>query len=812
MFSKPRRLIRHIASKEDALPVLPLRDIVVFPGMMVPVVVPKGVPADAIEDAAANDAPILLVACTDGGELGSPEALFGVGVRARIVQSISEGGTEKLLVEADEKMRIKGVEIIRGALIAHAEPLPEDLSYPEPMGEEIAALRRAVLADFYRYVRSGRSMVSGDAAGLENIGNIPLLIATIAMAVPGKMAKKQMLLEEPTIAGKLKGLLSILRDELAQIKIDRQIRNKVIESVNQNQREYYLNEAMRAIQKELGDDEASEMGELDKRIEAKKLPTEAARRAKSELKKLAKMHAQSSEAAVLRGYIETILELPWSEKSELQTDLEKAAAALDKGHYALDKIKERILEFLAVQKRAEKSKGTILCFVGPPGVGKTSLGKVVAEATGRKFAKLSLGGIRDEAEIRGHRRTYVGSTTGKILSTMKKSGVTNPLILLDEIDKMGSDGYHGDPSSAMLEVLDPEQNVAFGDHYLDLDYDLSGVMFIATANGLDGIPRPLMDRMEIIELSGYTEAEKLEIAKRHIVPKSLLKNALGTKEIEIRDDAIKLIISKYTRESGVRGLERQIDRLMRKAVRSLLGGANAPVKIGAKNLKDFLGIEKFDHQEAEKEDAIGTVSGLAWTEVGGEMLTVEAAVMEGKGEARFTGKLGDVMKESIETAKSYIRSRSRQFGIDPKIWSKIDIHIHVPEGATPKDGPSAGIAMMTAIVSAMTEIPVKHDIAMTGEITLRGRVLPIGGLKEKLLAAARAGIKTALIPFENKKDLEEIPDIVKDKLKIVPVKTADEVLKLVLAAPLRPLAETGGFFEGLLSEIRLARPGATTRI
>jgi ATP-dependent Lon protease len=621
-------------------------------------------------------------------------------------------------------------------------------------------------------------------------------------------------LEENTLRGKLEKLYALIETEMDFIKLDRRIRSRVKQAIDRNQREFYLNEQMRAIQKELGEDE-DDFRSLEAKIDSVGLSKEALVKAKSELKKLKKMPQQSPEATVIRNYLDAMLDLPWGARSELNSDIGAAENILDEEHYALEKVKERILEFLAVQRRVGAAKGSILCFMGPPGVGKTSLGKAIAKATGRVFEKISLGGVHDEAEIRGHRRTYIGSQCGKILSAMKKAGVNNPLVMLDEIDKMGMDSYHGDPASALLEVLDPEQNFAFNDHYLDLDYDLSKVMFITTANTYN-IPKPLLDRMEIIELSGYTEEEKVEIARRHIMPKEFAKNGLSKDEFSLADDAIKDMIRYYTRESGVRGLERMIDKVMRKALRKLSGGSEsdlfkldgknaapakpAAIRITGRTLAEFAGVRKFDHTKAEKQDAVGMVTGLAWTEVGGEILTIESAVMAGKGLASLTGKLGDVMKESIETAKSFVRSRSNEFGINPKIWSRVDIHIHVPEGATPKDGPSAGVAMMTSIVSTLTDIPVKKDVAMTGEITLRGRVLPIGGLKEKLLAALRSGVKTVLIPFENVKDLEEIPQMVKDGLRIVPVKTADEVLRLALAGPLSPITAKGNFFEDILTQ------------
>ena len=802
-----------VMNENEDMCLLPLRDIVVFPSMLVPIFIGRGKSIATIEEAMKRDKKIVVVAQRDGN-INNPNQkdLFEIGVKANIIQMLKlQDHTIKLLIEATDKVKINTLNMSKPYLTASIEYINEDLYSDD---KDIEILTRAIINTFTRYARLNKDMMIENVSDIDKINNPILLIDTIIMSLNTKVEKKQEILETNNLKGKLEKLYAILETELEFVKIDRRIRNRVKQSIDKNQKEFYLNEQMRAIQKELGEDD-EDFIMLEEKLEKLNLPNQALLKAKNELKKLKKMSPQSPEASVIRNYIDCIFELPWSKKSELQTNIDLAEDILNKEHYALEKVKERILEFLSVQKRVGCSKGTILCFMGPPGVGKTSLGKSVAHATGRVFEKLSLGGVHDEAEIRGHRRTYIGSQCGKILNTMKKAGVINPLIMLDEIDKMGND-YKGDPASAMLEVLDPEQNNAFNDHYLDIDYDLSNVMFIATANSYD-IPKPLLDRMEIIEISGYTEEEKLEIAKHHIIPKTLLKNGLTKDEFLIIDDAIRDIIRYYTRESGVRGLERQIDKLMRKSVRKLSNNMDdstedlfninnkkktsptqSMIKITKDNLKDFLGIQRFDYGKSETKDAIGMVTGLAWTEVGGELLQIESVAMMGKGLAVFTGKLGDVMKESIETAKSYVRANSLKFGINPKIWDKLDIHIHVPEGATPKDGPSAGIGMMTSIVSTLTEIPIRKDIAMTGEITLRGRVLPIGGLKEKLLAALRGGIKEVLIPYENIKDLEEIPQLVKDGLKITPVKTADEVLKSALTQALKPIKQEENLFETIL--------------
>ena len=800
-----------IEEKEYCL--LPLRDIVIFPSMIIPIFIGRGKSIATVEEAMKRGKQIVLVAQKDA-LVNNPkrEDLFDIGVKANIIQMLRlQDNTVKLLVEATSKVKISNLDISKPYWATKIDYIPEDLNFEGNI--DIETLTKSVRNSFSRYIKFNKDIIIENVSGIETIESPVLLLDTIIMSMNVKVDKKQEILEASNITEKLEKLYTIIETELDFMKMDRRIRSRVKQSIDKNQREFYLSEQMKAIQKELGDD-GEDYDDLEKKIDKVGLSKEAYLKAKSEIKKLKNMSPQSPEYSILRNYLECLLSLPWSKKSELDKSISEAEKILDEEHYALEKVKERILEFLAVQKRVGCSKGTILCFMGPPGVGKTSLGRAIAKATGRVFEKLSLGGVHDEAEIRGHRRTYIGAQCGKILSTMKKAGVNNPLIMLDEIDKMGND-YRGDPASAMLEVLDPEQNVAFNDHYLDLDYDLSNVMFIATANSYN-IPRPLLDRMEVIELSGYTEDEKIEIAKRHIIPKTLIKNGLDKSEISISDGAIKDIIRYYTRESGVRGLERQIDKLMRKSLRKigesiecedclfeLKDESSKPqndktIKITSDNISDFLGVKRFDFGKSEDKDSIGTVTGLAWTEVGGELLQIESAVMAGKGLAVFTGKLGDVMKESIETAKSFVRSHSAQFGINSKIWDKIDIHIHVPEGATPKDGPSAGIAMMTSIVSTLTEIPVRKDVAMTGEITLRGRVLPIGGLKEKLLAALRGGIKTVAIPFENVKDLEEIPQVVKDGLKIIPVKTADEVLKIALSKPLTPIKEVGDFFENLL--------------
>jgi len=802
-------------------PIIPLRGMLVFPGMTMPIQMPRNRRWAFVEDAIRQSPNVVLLLQKDQNEeFPGEDGFYGVGVRARVINlSDSDPGTLRFVAEVVDKVRVDTI-IPRGSfLMASAEHALEDLEWlGKPEMPEIVA---EVASNFSRYLKLHDGVLVEEGLELANPRDPVAMISGISLAlVQAPIEKKQKVLEADTLSAKLSLLNEMLITEInGKLSANGVSRGGASENYSKRRREAYLNEKLAAIKNELGEmDEENELDELGKRIDEAGLPDDARKKAEAELKRLKKMHYQSSEAAVLRGYIEAVLDLPWNKRSELSFDLERAKRTLDAEHYALEKVKDRILEFLAVQKRTGGAKGTILCFMGPPGVGKTSLGQAIAKATGRVFQKVSLGGVRDESEIRGHRRTYVGSQWGRILAAMKKAGVANPLIMLDEIDKMGQDTFHGDPSAALLEVLDPEQNKAFNDHYLDLDYDLSGVMFIATANTYD-IPRPLLDRMEVIELSGYTEEEKHEIAKLHIIPKLLLKNGLGSHEIGFSADALKEIVRHYTQESGVRALERAIDKIMRKVVKrseesgqsnlfELRAEGEPKLKITAKNVADYLGARKIIKNRLEKKDQIGLVNGLAWTEVGGETLLVESVVMEGKGLAVSTGKLGDVMKESIETAKSYVRSRSRDFGINPKIWGKTDIHIHVPEGATPKDGPSAGVAMAVAMVSTLTGIPVKHDVAMTGEITLRGRVLGIGGLKEKLLAAMRAGAKRVFIPQDNVKDLEEIPALVKEKLEIIPVKTVDEVLAAALAGEFVPIKNPDNFFEDLLSiDIPEIRPG-----
>jgi ATP-dependent Lon protease len=799
---------------ENGEVVLPVKDLVLFPGMIVPVVINRGRILASVDEAMRSGRSMVVVAQRDGAKNPKEPRIgdfYDIGVRCQIMQlARMNDGSVKITIEAGRRVRISDAVEAKGVIRAMAETLPDDAA-DWPHGPKIDDLMRSLSNSFQKFLRLNRNIEIQGMVHLDRIDNPFILIDSVVMTVNARVDLKQAILEEDSLEGRLEKAQVMVETEIDIIRLDERVRKRARQKIDQHQREYYLTEQLHAIQKELGGEDEDGAGDIEKKLAALDLPREAMDRARSELKKLKSMQPHSAESTVVRNYLEWICDIPWSKKSDTTADVDAAEETLNAEHYALDKVKERVLEFLSVQNRVGHTKGTILCFVGPPGVGKTSLGRAISKATGRVFEKISLGGLRDEAEIRGHRRTYIGSQPGKIISTMKKAGVVNPLVMLDEIDKMSADSYHGDPASAMLEVLDPEQNSRFDDLYLDVPYDLSRVMFIATANTYS-IPKPLLDRMEIIELSGYTEDEKLEIARRHIMPKVMLKNGLGPDEIYIGDAALRDIIRYYTRESGVRSLERQIDRVMRKVVRSLSkrspdlfeSGAGDFVRITPDNLKDYIGIRKYDYGRAEESDAIGLVNGLAWTEVGGELLSIESSVMEGKGAAIFTGKLGDVMKESIETAKSFVRSRSAEFGINPKIWPRVDIHVHVPEGATPKDGPSAGIAMMTSIVSTLAEIPVKKDVAMTGEITLRGRVLPIGGLKEKLLAALRGGIKTAIIPWENRKDLEEMPEVVKKGLNIVPVKTAEEVLPIALSAPLKPIAQKGNFFENILSHAPVA--------
>lgn len=780
---------RKMAVKKEKYPVLPLRDIVVYPKMIVPLFVGRDKSIKALQSVVGSDGNIILATQKDAGiEEPQPDDIYHIGTLGTVVQMLKlPDGTVKVLIEGVERVKITKFVKNKEFMQAEADIIPE-LDNDDDV--ELQALVRAVLSQFEEYVKLSKKTPPEVLVSVNQIEDYGKLADTIAAHLSLKIPEKQALLEGRTLAERFEMILGFMDAELTVLEVENKIKTRVKKQMEKSQKEYYLNEQMKAIQKELGDgDEASEISEYLKKIGKTKLSKEAKDKALAEVKKLKSMSAMSSEATVVRNYLDWLLDIPWKKRSKVNKDLAKAMEILEKDHYGLEKVKERIVEYLAVQARADKVKGPILCLVGPPGVGKTSLGKSIARATGRSFVRTSLGGMRDEAEIRGHRRTYIGSMPGKMIKGMKKAATSNPLFLLDEIDKLGND-YRGDPSSALLEVLDPEQNSAFNDHYLEVDYDLSDVMFVTTANSLD-MPRPLLDRMEIIRLSGYTEEEKIEIAKRHLIPKIFNENAVKKTELEITDEAIRDIIRYYTREAGVRNLERELSTIARKAVKEILLSAkkNAKVKVSPKNLEKYLGVIKYRYGEAEQDDHIGVTTGLAWTEVGGDILFIEAVDMPGKGKVTETGKLGDVMKESIETAYSVVRSRSRSLGIDPEIFEKTDIHVHVPEGATPKDGPSAGIAMFTTLVSVLTKIPVKKDVAMTGEITLQGRVLPIGGLKEKLLAALRGGIKTVLIPKDNEKDLAEIPDNVKKGMKIIPVSEVSEVIDVALKEKVEPLKQ-----------------------
>ena len=774
-----------MAEKKETYPVLPLRDIVVYPKMVVPLFVGREKSIRALQAGVDSDKNIILATQKDPGiEDPTEDDIYHVGTIGTVLQLLRlPDGTVKVLIEGLERVRIDSFVENEEFLEANATLLPE---VDKSSDVELEALVRAVLSQFEEYVKLSKKIPPEVLVAVDQIDDYSKLADTIASHLTLKIADKQELLEGETLKDRFEKILGFMDAEVTLLEVENKIKSRVKKQMEKSQKEYYLNEQMKAIQKELGDgDEDNEIAEYTKKIEKTKLSKEAREKALSEVKKLKTMSAMSSEATVVRNYLDWLLDIPWKKRSKVNKDLAKALAILEKDHYGLEKVKERIIEYLAVQSRADKVKGPILCLVGPPGVGKTSLGKSIARATGRSFVRASLGGMRDEAEIRGHRRTYIGSMPGKIIKGMKKAATSNPLFLLDEIDKLGND-WRGDPSSALLEVLDPEQNAAFNDHYLEVDYDLSDVMFVTTANSLD-MPRPLLDRMEVIRLSGYTEDEKIEIAKRHLIPKIFEENAVKEKELEITDDAIRSIIRYYTREAGVRNLERELATIARKAVKEILLNKEKKVKVSEKNIDKYLGVIKYRYGEAEAEDHIGVTTGLAWTEVGGDILFIEAVDMPGKGKITQTGKLGDVMKESIETAYSVVRSHCEQLGIDPEIFEKTDIHVHVPEGATPKDGPSAGIAMYTTLVSVLTKIPVRKDVAMTGEITLQGRVLPIGGLKEKLLSALRGGIKTVIIPKDNEKDLEEIPDNVKAGMKIIPVSEVREVIDIALNGKVKPL-------------------------
>ncbi|MBV7257063.1 endopeptidase La [Pacificimonas sp. WHA3] len=769
----------------QTLPVLPLRDIVVFPQMIVPLFVGRDKSVRALEAVMAGEKHVFLLSQKDASiEEPGADDLYDVGTIATVLQLLKlPDGTVKVLVEGQKRARIGTLDCEGDFFSADVTPIDDVVA----QGDQIEALQRAAGEQFENYVRLNKKIAPEVVVQVQQLEDPARAADAIASNLNVKIPEKQKILVEPDAGKRLEMVLGLMEGELGVLQVEKKIKGRVKRQMEKTQREYYLNEQMKAIQRELGDDDedGDEITNYEEQIVEARLPKEALEKATAELKKLKAMAPQSAEATVVRNYLDVLLGLPWGRKSRTRKDLKSAQEILDADHYGLEKVKERIIEYLAVQTRAKKIKGPILCLVGPPGVGKTSLGRSIARATGRKFIRQSLGGVRDEAEIRGHRRTYIGSMPGKVLQNMKKAGAANPLFLLDEIDKLGQD-FRGDPSSALLEVLDPEQNSKFNDHYLEVDYDLSNVMFVTTANSLN-MPQPLLDRMEIIRLSGYTEDEKIEIAKSHLLPKQIKEHGLKDEEFAVEDSALRDLIRYYTREAGVRTLEREIARLARKSLRQIIEKAKTNVTITSDNLGDYAGVQKFRFGVSEEEDQIGAVTGLAWTEVGGELLTIEAVIVRGKGQIRTTGKLGDVMKESIQAAFSFIKARAPEYGIKPDIFQRSDIHVHVPEGATPKDGPSAGVGMVTAIISALTNMPVRKDVAMTGEVTLRGRVLPIGGLKEKLLAALRGGIKTVLIPAENGKDLAEIPDNILSGLKIHTVSHVDEVLGHALAAELEAI-------------------------
>src|ERR1700712_502103 len=766
------------AGPTDLMAVLPLRDIVVFPHMIVPLFVGREKSVRALEAVMKDDKQILLVAQKNAAQDDpSVEDIYRIGTVSTILQLLKlPDGTVKVLVEGGRRASIRSFKETEAYFEAIVEPMPD----PDGDAKELEALGRTVVTQFEQYIKLNKKIAPEVLVSLNQIEEPSKLSDTVASHLNLKIAEKQELLETGGTAARLERGFAHMEAEIGVLQVEKRIRNRVKRQMEKTQREYYLNEQLKAIQKELGEGEdgKDETSELEDRIKKTKFTKEAHDKAMGELKKLRGMSPMSAESTVVRNYLDWMLSIPWKKRSKVKNDIVEAERVLDIDHYGLDKVKERILEYLAVQSRSPKIKGPILCLDGPPGVGKTSLGRSIAKATGRNFVRMSLGGVRDEAEVRGHRRTYIGSMPGKVVQGMKKAKTSNPLFLLDEIDKLGAD-WRGDPSSALLEVLDPEQNSTFADHYLEVDYDLSDVMFITTANSLR-MPQPLLDRMEIIRIPGYTEDEKVEIAKRHLVSKQAEANGLKKEEWSLSEEAIRDLVRYYTREAGVRNLEREIANVARKAVKEIVTKKVKKVTIGVKNLEKFAGVRRFRYGETEAEDMVGVVTGLAWTEVGGEILTIESVLLPGKGQVKHTGKLGDVMQESVSAALSYVRSRGTTFGIKPTFFDKRDIHVHVPEGATPKDGPSAGIAMATSIVSVMTGIPVRRDIAMTGEITLRGRVLPIGGLKEKLLAALRAGIKTGFIPKDNEKDLADIAENVKKSLKIIPVSDVDQVIAQAL--------------------------------
>jgi len=784
-------LVPESSASPSQYPLLPLRDVVVFPHMVIPLFVGRPKSIKAMEIAMESGKSILLVAQKSATKDDpGPQDMYEVGCVSNILQMLKlPDGTVKVLVEGGSRALLRQVTDMRTHWVGEAEPLPaEGAEAPE-----VEAMRRALLSAFDQYVKLNKKIPPEILTSLTGIDEAGRLADTVAAHLPLKLEQKQHVLEMIDVKLRLEHLLSQLETEIDILQVEKRIRGRVKRQMEKSQREYYLNEQVKAIQKELGEgEEGADLEEMEKRIKRAKMPKEARKKAESELKKLKLMSPMSAEATVVRNYIETLTNLPWRKRSKISRDIKAAKEVLDRDHYGLEKVKERILEYLAVQSRVEQMKAPILCLVGPPGVGKTSLGQSIARATNRKFVRMSLGGVRDEAEIRGHRRTYIGSMPGKILQNMSKVAVRNPLFLLDEVDKMGMD-WRGDPSSALLEVLDPEQNHTFVDHYIEVEYDLSEVMFVATANTLN-IPPALADRMEVIRLSGYTEDEKLNIAIRYLLPKQMKNSGLKEGELSVNEAAIRDAIRYYTREAGVRSLEREMSKICRKAVTQLVvakgsGERKRRISVTPRNLDKFLGVRRYSFGMAEKENQIGQVTGLAWTEVGGELLTIETITMPGKGKTITTGKLGEVMQESIQAALSVVRNRSRRLGVSEDFYQKNDIHIHLPEGATPKDGPSAGIGIVTAMISVLTGIPVRADVAMTGEITLRGEVLAIGGLKEKLLAAVRGGIKTVLIPEENVKDLAEIPENVKNRLEIIPVKWIDKVLDIALAGKPEPLPE-----------------------
>ena len=766
-------------TKSNNLPVLPLRNIVVFPNMVVPLFVGRDKSINALEQVMDKDQELLFLS-QKNSEVDDPSEtdLYEIGTKGKILQLLKlPDGTVKVLVEGIARCKVKNIKFSSDFVNAEIEELPKN----ETISDTIKALGRSVVSKYETYANINNKTSSEVLTSVKDIENEDKLADTVASQIAINIQEKQKILEEVDLEKRLNMILSYIEGELSVLQVEKKIRRRVKNQMEKTQKEYYLNEQMKAIQKELEDGEggaSEDIAELNEKINKTKLSKEAKEKALNELKKLKQMSPMSAEATVVRNYLDWLLDIPWGKKKRIKKDINKSQEILDKDHYGLEKVKDRITEYLAVQNRSSKVKGPILCLVGPPGVGKTSLGKSIASATGREFIRMSLGGVRDEAEIRGHRRTYIGSMPGRIIQALKKVKTSNPIFLLDEIDKLGQD-FRGDPASALLEVLDPEQNNAFNDHYLEVDYDLSQVMFVTTANTMN-IPGPLLDRMEIIRIAGYTEEEKLEIAKRHLIEKVKENNALTDKEFKISDDVIRSVIQNYTREAGVRNLERELNSLGRKAVKEISQNKSDSLNVSSDNISDYLGVKKFRYGKKENDDLIGVVTGLAWTQVGGDILNVEAVMVPGQGKIRTTGKLGDVMKESIDAASSFVRSRAVNYGIEPPIFQRKDIHVHVPEGATPKDGPSAGVAMIIAIISVMAGIPVKNDVAMTGEMSLRGRVLPIGGLKEKLLAALRSGIKTVLVPSDNDRELSEVPDNIKDKLDIKLVSTIDEALELAL--------------------------------